>query len=48
MLAKEKEEVVKGRDQTKQLLENLRKKYKIDATGRKGNKKKKSSPVMLQ
>ena len=56
MLTKEKEEVVKERDQAKQFSENLRKKYEIDttgidATGRKGRKKKKSnitSPVMLQ
>ena len=51
MLAKEKEEAVKDRDQVKQFAENLRKKYEFDATGRKGSKKKKSnitSPVMLQ
>ena len=33
MLAKEKEEAVKDRDQTKKLLDDLRKKYEIDATG---------------
>ena len=44
MLTKEKEEAVKERDKVKQLSENLRKKYEIEATR---NKKKKSSPVML-
>ena len=33
MLAKEKEEAEEDRDQTKKLLDDLKRKYEVDATG---------------